>query len=79
MFGLAVSWRCYTLKSMEKLKYLYTLNGTSILTSRVICAILENYQKEDGTVVIPKILRKYLEPFENAPNEVIGPVKEKHS
>ncbi|RLF64104.1 MAG: serine--tRNA ligase [Thermoplasmata archaeon] len=55
--------------------YVHTLNSTAIATSRAICAILENNQEEDGTVRIPKVLRKYLEPFENAPKDSINCVK----
>lgn len=39
---------------------LHTLNSTAIATGRTIVAILENFQQEDGTVVIPKVLRKYM-------------------
>ncbi len=37
----------------------HMLNGTAIATSRVLVAILENYQKEDGSVQIPKALEPY--------------------
>ncbi|MFX0091638.1 MAG: serine--tRNA ligase [Candidatus Hodarchaeota archaeon] len=40
----------------------HTLNSTAIATERLICAILENFQREDGTVEIPKVLQKYV-PF----------------
>lgn len=40
--------------------FAHTLNGTALATSRAIIAILENYQKEDGSVAIPKKLQKYL-------------------
>lgn len=63
----------YRDKKSGKMKYPHTLNSTAIPTSRGICAILENYQKEDGRVIVPKILRKYLEPFELAPKEEILP------
>ncbi len=39
---------------------LHTLNSTAIATGRTIVAILENYQLEDGSVVVPKVLRKYM-------------------
>ena len=55
--------------------YVHTLNSTAIATQRAITAIIENYQKEDGTVEIPKVLRKYLEPFEAAPKDYILPRK----
>jgi seryl-tRNA synthetase len=38
----------------------HTLNNTAIATSRTMVAILENYQNEDGTVTIPKILQEYM-------------------
>ncbi len=40
--------------------FAHTLNGTAVATSRAIIAILENYQKADGSVAIPKALQKYL-------------------
>lgn len=41
-------------------KYLSVLNGTAFSMNRPIVVILENYQQEDGTVVIPEVLRKYM-------------------
>ncbi|MDP2586128.1 MAG: serine--tRNA ligase [Candidatus Levybacteria bacterium] len=41
-------------------KYVQILNGTAFSMNRPIVAILENYQQEDGSVLIPKILQKYL-------------------
>lgn len=38
----------------------HTLNCTALATTRAIVAILENFQKKDGTVIIPKILRPYM-------------------
>jgi len=43
----------------EKTEFVNILNGTAFST-RPIIAILENYQQEDGSVKIPKILQKYL-------------------
>lgn len=43
-----------------KTEYAHTLNGTAIATSRAIIAILENYQTKEGTVKVPKVLRKYV-------------------
>jgi seryl-tRNA synthetase len=40
--------------------FLHTLNSTAIATGRTIVAILENFQQEDGTVVVPKVLRNYM-------------------
>jgi len=43
----------------DQKKYLQVLNGTAFST-RPLVAILENYQQEDGSVVIPEVLRKYI-------------------
>jgi seryl-tRNA synthetase len=40
--------------------FVHTLNSTAIATGRTIVALLENYQQEDGSVAIPKVLRKYM-------------------
>jgi len=40
--------------------FVHTLNSTALATGRTIVAILENYQQEDGSVVIPEVLRKYM-------------------
>ncbi|MEM4756578.1 MAG: serine--tRNA ligase, partial [Desulfurococcaceae archaeon] len=44
---------------------------------RTITAILENHQNEDGTITVPKVLRKYLEVFEKAPIDYIHPIAKK--
>ncbi len=40
---------------------LHTLNSTAIATGRAMVAIIENNQQPDGTVVIPKVLQKYMD------------------
>jgi seryl-tRNA synthetase len=40
--------------------FVHTLNCTALATGRTIVAILENYQEEEGSVVIPEVLRKYM-------------------
>jgi len=49
----------YKNKNGEK-KYVYMLNNTALASPRTLIAILENYQQEDGSIVVPKVLRKYL-------------------
>ncbi len=44
----------------EEREYVHTLNNTGIATSRVMVAILENYQQKDGSIKIPKVLQKYM-------------------
>ncbi len=41
-------------------KYVYMLNNTAMPTPRPFIAILENYQQEDGSVLIPRVLQKYM-------------------
>lgn len=38
----------------------YTLNGSGLAVGRTLVAILENYQREDGSVEVPEVLRPYL-------------------
>ncbi|MGG0509102.1 serine--tRNA ligase [Priestia megaterium] len=43
-----------------KLEFAHTLNGSGLAVGRTVAAILENYQQEDGSVIIPEILRPYM-------------------
>ena len=43
-----------------KTKFIHTLNGTAFAIGRTIIAILENCQQKDGSVVIPKVLQKWV-------------------
>lgn len=43
-----------------KPEYVHTLNGSGLAIGRTVAAILENYQQEDGSVVIPEVLRPYM-------------------
>ena len=40
--------------------YVHTLNSTALATSRTMMAILEHYQQKDGSVIIPEVLRPYM-------------------
>jgi seryl-tRNA synthetase len=44
--------------------FVHTLNSTAIATGRTMVAILENYQQEDGSVIIPEVLRKCMRDIE---------------
>ena len=44
----------------EKPQLLHTLNGSGLAIGRTIVALLENYQREDGTVAIPSVLQPYM-------------------
>ncbi|RUP46862.1 seryl-tRNA synthetase [Jimgerdemannia flammicorona] len=47
-------------KQGPALEYVHTLNGTAIAVPRIIIAVLENFQRADGTVVIPEVLRGWM-------------------
>jgi seryl-tRNA synthetase len=50
----------YKLKGTKGTHFLHTLNGTAIAISRALIAILENYQQEDGSVGVPKVLQPWV-------------------
>jgi seryl-tRNA synthetase len=41
-------------------QFVHTLNGTAVAVSRALVAILENYQRADGTIGIPEVLQKWV-------------------
>ena len=43
-----------------KVKFVHTLNGSGLAVGRTFAAVLENYQREDGSIEIPHVLRKYM-------------------
>ncbi|KPK74046.1 MAG: seryl-tRNA synthetase [candidate division Zixibacteria bacterium SM23_73] len=51
-------------KGGGKLQYAHTLNGSGVALPRTMIALLENYQTEKGTVVVPEVLRPYMESME---------------
>jgi seryl-tRNA synthetase len=44
----------------SKPEFVHTLNGSGLAVGRTLVAVLENYQKEDGSVVVPEVLRPYM-------------------
>ncbi|WP_028575142.1 serine--tRNA ligase [Desulfonatronovibrio hydrogenovorans] len=44
----------------KKTRFVHTLNGSGLAVGRTMVAILENYQQEDGTILIPEVLRPYM-------------------
>lgn len=51
----------YRQKETQKLSYVHTLNGSGVATARLLIALIENYQTKDGRVVVPKVLRPYMD------------------
>ncbi len=50
----------YRPRGKKKIAFPYTLNGSGLAVGRTLVAILENWQQEDGRVVIPPVLRPYM-------------------
>ncbi len=51
----------YKVKGEKGTNYVHTLNGTAVAISRALLSVLEMGQKEDGTIVVPKALRPYVD------------------
>lgn len=49
----------YKNAATKKRGFVHTLNGSGVAVGRTFATILENYQQEDGSVIIPEVLRKY--------------------
>jgi seryl-tRNA synthetase len=47
-------------KGQNRTELVHTLNGSGLAVGRTLVAVLENYQQEDGSVLIPEVLRPYL-------------------
>jgi len=50
----------YRSEENEKVNFVHTLNGSGLAVGRTLVAVLENYQQEDGSVIIPDVLRPYM-------------------
>ena len=49
----------YRNKETGKTEFVHTINGSGLAVGRTFAAIVENFQQEDGTIIIPEVLRKY--------------------
>ena len=54
----------YRPKGGGKPRFVHTLNGSGLAVGRTIVAILENFQTEDGSVMVPEVLRPYMRGLE---------------
>lgn len=50
----------YRPETKSKPEYVHTLNGSGLAIGRCVMAIIENYQQEDGSILIPEALRPYM-------------------
>ena len=60
----------YRDKATGKTRFVHTLNASGLATSRIFPAILEQYQQEDGSVIVPEVLRPFMGGI-----EVLKPIK----
>lgn len=51
-------------EAKSKPEFIHTLNGSGVALGRTVSAILESYQQEDGTVIVPEALRAYMNGLE---------------
>lgn len=49
----------YREKSTGKVRFVHTINGSGLAVGRTLAAIVENFQQEDGTIKIPRVLQQY--------------------
>lgn len=62
----------YRPDSKSKARYVHTLNGSGLAVGRTVAAILENYQQEDGSVIIPEVIKPYMGGIEKIEREKNG-------
>ena len=43
-----------------KPELVHTVNGSGLAVGRTLVAVLENYQQEDGSIIVPEVLRPYM-------------------
>lgn len=56
-------------RTPEGNRYVHTLNSTAIAIQRTLVAILENFQQADGSIIVPKVLRPYMNGIERIGKE----------
>lgn len=54
----------YRVKGEKKPRLVHTLNGSGLAVGRTLVAVLENYQQADGSIIVPKVLRPYMNGLE---------------
>lgn len=50
--------------SRKSTQFVHTLNGSGVAVGRALLAVIENYQQEDGSIVIPEVLHPYMNGLE---------------
>ena len=50
----------YKTAGQKGTRFVHTLNGTAVAVTRALVAIMENYQQEDGSIIVPEVLRPWV-------------------
>ncbi len=56
-------------KKNGKVELVHTLNGSGLAVGRTVMAVMENYQTEDGSIIVPEVLRPYMHGISRIPKE----------
>jgi len=56
----------------KKARFVHTLNGSGVAVGRTVAAILENYQQEDGSVMVPEPLQRYMNGMKRIESPISG-------
>ncbi|MET1755517.1 serine--tRNA ligase [Novosphingobium sp. RD2P27] len=54
----------YKPEGSKRTEFVHTLNGSGLAVGRTLVAVLENYQEEDGSVIVPEVLRPWMRGLE---------------
>jgi seryl-tRNA synthetase len=54
-------------KKNGRVELVHTLNGSGLAVGRTVMAVMENYQTEDGSIIIPEVLRPYMHGISKIP------------
>jgi seryl-tRNA synthetase len=44
----------------RQVRHVHTLNGSGVAVGRALIAVMENYQQQDGSIVVPRVLQPYM-------------------
>jgi seryl-tRNA synthetase len=52
----------------NKTQFVHTLNGSGVAVGRALIAVMETYQQEDGSILVPEVLKPYMGGIERIAN-----------
>ena len=69
----------YKPKNSKMNEFVHTLNGSGLAVGRALIAVLENHQQENGSILIPEALQKYMNGLNHIDSILLPKVKKGHS